>query len=133
MKLFLFFAMLFCHIVDDFYLQGILAKLKQKEWWQNNAPDELYKNDYKVALIVHAISWSFMIMLPLVIYMWFTRGENTTFWYIGLPLDMIYNSIWHAYIDNEKANKHEINLIIDQTAHLIQIIITYVGCLIAYC
>lgn len=133
MKLFLFFAMLFCHIVDDFYLQGILAKLKQKEWWQKNASDELYKNDYKVALIVHAISWSFMIMLPLVIYMWFTRGENTTFWYIGLPVYMIYNSVLHAYTDNQKANKHKINLVTDQSMHLIQIIITYIGYLIAYC
>lgn len=133
MKLFLLFAMLFCHIVDDFYLQGILAKLKQKEWWQKNAPYKLYENDYKVALIVHAISWSFMIMLPLVVYMWFTRVERTTFWYVGLPMYMIGNTIWHAWTDNQKANKHEINLIVDQTVHLIQIIITYVGYLIAYC
>ena len=27
----IFFAMCFCHIVDDYYLQGILASMKQKK------------------------------------------------------------------------------------------------------
>lgn len=30
MKLFVLFSMFFLHIVDDYYLQGILAKMKQK-------------------------------------------------------------------------------------------------------
>ena len=67
MKIFLLFAMIFCHIVDDYYLQGILANLKQKAWWQKNAPAAMYENDYKVALFMHAFSWAFMIMLPLVV------------------------------------------------------------------
>ena len=32
-KLLLF--MILAHIVDDFYLQGNLAKMKQKVWWRN--------------------------------------------------------------------------------------------------
>ena len=44
----LIFTMIFCHIVDDYYLQGWLASAKQKSWWETNAPDELYKNDYKI-------------------------------------------------------------------------------------
>ena len=61
--------MIFLHVVDDYYLQGILAQLKQKSWWEKNAPDPLYKNDYKVALVTHAFSWTFMIMLPITITM----------------------------------------------------------------
>ena len=38
--------MLFAHIVDDYYLQGWLASVKQKKWWEKNAPDKLYKFDY---------------------------------------------------------------------------------------
>lgn len=38
---FLFFCCLFCHIVDDYYLQGILAQLKCREWWGKNYPDEM--------------------------------------------------------------------------------------------
>ena len=41
--------------------------MKQKKWWQENAPQKLYKYDYIVALIMHSMSWSFMIMLPIAI------------------------------------------------------------------
>lgn len=68
MKIFILFCMLFCHVIDDYYLQGILASMKKKSWWEKNAPDELYKNDYKMALFMHSFSWSFMIMLPLTAY-----------------------------------------------------------------
>jgi len=131
MKVFILFAMLFCHIVDDFYLQGILAKMKQKQWWKENAPEEIYKNDYKVALIVHAMSWSFMILLPLAVYTLYIH-DHGTFLYVNYPLYFIWNTIMHAWIDNKKANKHEINLIIDQIWHTVQIIITYAWYILIY-
>lgn len=34
---FLLLLMIFLHIVDDYYLQGILASMKQKEWWNKAA------------------------------------------------------------------------------------------------
>lgn len=58
-------GMIFCHIVDDFYLQGILAQIKQKNWWKENYPDQMYRQDYLVALMLHSFSWTFMIHLPL--------------------------------------------------------------------
>lgn len=63
-KIFILFTMIFCHIVDDYYLQGWLASAKQKSWWEKNAPEKLYKYDYLAALFMHSFSWSFMIMLP---------------------------------------------------------------------
>ena len=88
MKLFILFCMLFCHVVDDYYSQGILASMKQKSWWEKNAPDELYKNDYKMALFMHSFSWSFMIMLPLTVYTILMGGT----WY---PALYVSNSIIH--------------------------------------
>ena len=35
--------MVFLHIVDDYYLQGVLATMKQKDWWIKNAPNKKYK------------------------------------------------------------------------------------------
>lgn len=114
--LFIFLAMIFCHIVDDYYLQGWLANAKQKKWWQENAPQQLYKYDYIVALICHSFSWSFMIMLPIAIFLRFDLG-----WlYLLYPINLII----HAIVDDLKCNKHKINLIQDQTIHLTQIIIT---------
>jgi len=121
MKLFILFAMIFAHIVDDYYLQGILAKMKQKKWWQENAPSRLYRNDYIVALIMHSFSWSFMITLP-------TLFVSTN--YILIVFFIAFNTIVHAYVDNAKANKYSINLIVDQTCHLIQIISTWIAIII---
>ena len=34
-KAFIFIAMALLHILEDFHLQGILANMKQKSWWQS--------------------------------------------------------------------------------------------------
>lgn len=115
----LLICMIFCHIVDDYYLQGILANLKQKSWWTKNAPDAKYKYDYIVALIMHSISWSFMILLPLVIYVSFV---NITWLFAVI---FVVNTTIHATVDHLKANKLCINLIADQSIHILQIIISW--------
>ena len=74
-KTVLLLVMLFCHIVDDYYLQGWLASAKQKSWWEENAPDKLYKNDYIMALCEHAFSWTFMIMLAPTVYTYFNQCD----------------------------------------------------------
>jgi hypothetical protein len=44
----IFFAMCFCHIVDDYYLQGILASMKQKNWWTKQESYEDKKNSINI-------------------------------------------------------------------------------------
>lgn len=117
MKLFILFVMIFAHIVDDYYLQGILASLKQKSWWENQKSYKpMYKYDYIVALIIHSFSWSFMISLP-ILYFGFTK------WIV---VAIILNTIIHGTVDDLKANKHKINLIVDQSIHIVQILITWI-------
>lgn len=118
-SVFIILAMVFCHIVDDYYLQGCLASMKQKKWWQENAPQKLYKYDYIIALIMHSMSWSFMIMLPIAVSMSFDISTIFAIVFVG-------NTIIHAVVDDLKANKIKINLIVDQSIHILQIIITYV-------
>ena len=110
-------SMIFCHIVDDYYLQGILASMKQKLWWQKqeNYSDK-YKYDYIIALIMHAFSWAFMIMVPLII-----TGASE----IAITVSIVINATIHAIIDNLKANKKKINLVQDQISHLLQIFGTW--------
>ena len=119
----LFFSMIFCHIADDYYLQGWLASAKQKKWWEQNAPDKLYRFDYVMALVCHSFSWSFMIMLPWIIY----AGPSLNFALIAIPANVII----HAIVDDLKANKHKLNLIQDQLIHLAQIVVTFIACFIA--
>lgn len=116
---FVLLLMIFLHIVDDYKLQaGVLNNLKQKKFWKENAPDELYKYDYIWALIMHSFSWSFMIMLPFAFILDFKIN-------IAFVIMFILNLISHALIDNMKANQHKINLIHDQILHIIQIIFTW--------
>lgn len=114
--------MIFCHIVDDYYLQGWLASAKQKTWWKKNAPDPLYKYDYIIALIEHAFSWTFMIHLPIIILVVLKIINVNTFIFIEL---FIWNWFCHSLIDNLKANQMKINLIQDQIVHIIFIILTW--------
>lgn len=117
-SIFLLLAMLFLHIIDDYKLQGILASMKQVRWWRDQKEyKELYQYDYIPALIEHSFSWAFMIMLPIAIEMKFDIG----WWYLAYML----NTIVHAIVDDLKANKMKINLVVDQSIHVAQICITW--------
>jgi ABC-type maltose transport system permease subunit len=126
---FLLSIIFFLHIADDYYLQGILAQMKQKQWWIDYCDKYIkgnlhkqewlnhYKNDYKIALLEHAFSWAFVTSVPYLFC-----NVNFTFYYIQL----LVNSIIHAFVDDLKANKLRINLVQDQFIHFIQLIMTFV-------
>ena len=111
--------MILFHIIDDFVLQPIsLSNLKQKKWWKiQEGYSDKYKDDYKVALAIHSISWSIMIHIPLVI-MFPSLGQ------LALLISFIVNAVIHYFIDDLKANKLKINLFEDQMVHFCQICTT---------
>lgn len=112
--------MILFHIIDDFVFQPIcLSKLKQKNWWKENIKneDELekYKDDYKAALLIHSLSWSIMIHLPL-----FLIANNFWLWF-----SVTMNMLIHCIVDDLKANDKKLNLVEDQVIHMVQILITF--------
>lgn len=111
-------SMLFMHVVDDYYLQGILANLKRRSYWEEHAPDLMYRYDYLVALLMHSLSWSFCIMLPTVALRGFAWNADVTALFT-------FNIVVHAVVDDAKANRRKINLITDQAIHLVQILMTF--------
>lgn len=114
--------MLLLHIVDDFVLQPVcLSKLKQREWWRKQDEYcEKYKNDYKMALFMHSLSWSLMILLPI---MFMTNISD-----LWLTCAVIFNMVIHFMVDDFKANRRKINLVQDQITHLMQIVLTWFVC-----
>lgn len=116
--LFVFLSMIFCHVIADYNLQGWLASAKQKDYWERITPKELYKYDYIMALIMHSISWTFMVMLPIA----YVRKFNIDIMFL---IVFIGNVIIHCIIDHMKANEKIINLWQDQLIHMIQIGITF--------
>ena len=118
---FLLFEMIFAHLIADFNLQGILAKMKQKQWWIDTLGEDLYnknyKNDYKISLLAHSFMWSFTIHILLLIL--YTPNYK-------IFLSIIINTILHYIIDDLKANKLKIDLVDDQLLHISQILNTLV-------
>jgi hypothetical protein len=112
-------------IIDDFVLQPIcLSKLKQKRYWieeckKYNLNISKYDTDYITALLIHGLSWSIMIHVPLM----FLGGIRDDFF---LLLSVLFNAVIHAFIDDLKANKLKINLDVDQCLHGLQIVITWI-------
>lgn len=121
-EIYLFLFMLFFHVVDDYYLQGILASLKQRSYWTEHAPDKMYQHDYIVALVAHAFSWCVSIHIPVIIW-WYVYGGFTP---IAFLLNFIAQTAIHAIVDDLKANKRKINLITDQLVHVLQICVSFV-------
>lgn len=112
--------MILAHVVDDFVLQPVcLSKLKQKSWWEKqDGYKRLYKDDYKMALLIHSMSWSITILVPVMFIL------NTT----GALLFGVFivNTLIHYVVDNQKANKGHLNLMADQFIHLSQIFVSWV-------
>ena len=118
-NIFVLIAMLFMHVLDDYVLQApCLCNLKQRDFWKKNAPEAAYKKDYIVALIMHSLSWSFMIMLPVAFALDFNVGCGFIYWFV-------FNTALHAITDHLKANVKVINLWIDQSCHMVQIAGTF--------
>lgn len=121
-------TMIFCHIVDDYYLQGWLASAKQKSWWEKNATEKLYRNDYIMALFMHSFSWSFMIMIPIIACLPI-GGVGLREWFV---IPYFANMAIHCIVDDLKANKRKINLVQDQCIHFVQILVTWAAFIVLY-
>ena len=110
--------MILMHIIDDFVFQPqCLSYLKQKSWWEKNYPEVKYEDDYKVALFLHALSWSIMVHVPLMFTMIIPS--------LWLAVSIIANLVIHMWIDDLKANKGKLSLFQDQMIHLIQVSLTW--------
>ena len=105
--------MLLAHFFADFHLQGILADMKQEQWWNNSK----YKYDYLAALAIHSTEWTLWMMIPLFLLPHLDLG-------IFLLLAAL-NIVVHSLTDNSKANYKDISLVQDQVIHLAQIAFTY--------
>lgn len=129
MKILILFIILYLHIYDDYYAQGILANMKQREWWEKqytgsiankDKQRKLYGKDYLMALAEHAFSWAFITHLPYLI-MTVINPALVPLYIISI----IVNTVIHAIVDDMKANKKKINLITDQSIHFGQILVTW--------
>lgn len=114
--------MILAHLVADYTLQGCLADLKQKRWWEEKMMlvkdnrRRKYRNDYKAALACHSLYWSLIVCLPLIVY----DGP------IYAVASLLHGAI-HYCIDDAKANRGWLNLVQDQLLHGLQILSVWIA------
>lgn len=132
-KLNIIFVLITCllfHIIEDFHLQGILANLKQKNWWKKtylaemSDPNNIYRCDYIVGLIVHSLEWAMFIHIPIIPTIYTTSLYNRPLAVIELIITLTINTVIHAVVDSMKCNRLKLNLVEDQIMHLLQILAT---------
>ena len=88
------------HIIDDFVLQPVcLSQLKCKSWWveeckKNNVDYKKYEGDYISALLMHAFSWSIMILLPIMFMMDVDDWLLIKFFIINTAIILFYLKIY---------------------------------------
>lgn len=110
--------MLLAHFFADFHLQGILADMKQEQWWKRQEGyNSKNKYDYIAALAIHSAEWTLWMMIPLFLLPHLDLGM--------FLLLAALNMVVHSLTDNSKANYRDINLVQDQVIHLTQIAFTY--------
>ena len=115
----LLILMFICHVLDDFVLQlACLNKLKQKSWWKSQTDNKLYEHDYYAGLIVHSFSWAGWTLVPWIFFAPTISGGI-------LLITFLINGILHMIMDNRKANMMDISLLLDQSFHFSQILITW--------
>lgn len=151
--LMIFLFMVFFHIVDDFYLQGCLAKFKQKRYWQdiNNYPrtviDEQLimsdehdkyiefqeKENKEIRDYMHDCRYDFLMGLFLHSFSWtfmVTIPIMVTNYYrlneVRFGMIFVANLLLHMAVDDMKSNKLVVTLLLDQTIHLLQIFLIFI-------
>ena len=66
----IFALMLLGHLVADYTLQGWLANGKSKLWWESRFDYDVpvkYRRDYVCVLFCHALYWSLIVCLPIIV------------------------------------------------------------------
>ena len=108
------------HIFADFNMQigAGLDKFKQWRWWWDQIPShgdwKKYKDDYKVALLLHSYQWSLVTCLPLIM----CGG------WVYLSSVAAHAAV-HCVVDDLKANRMFINLVQDQAIHALQVLLIW--------
>ena len=130
----LFLLMLLAHIIEDFHLQGRMADMKQRRWWEDAIWSSVqhltfmedrnaefrrqigqYRYDYLSVLILHGFEWAICVSIPVFFY---TGFEPSAAYMIA----MIIMAFAHSLVDHLKCNMFEINLVYDQAIHIAQVV-----------
>lgn len=111
--------MVLMHVVEDFHLQGRMADMKQKAFWEPYG--EKYAWDHVPALLLHGFEWSVLVAMPIML----AEGFGLPAWFYGA---VALNGLVHSYVDHLKCNRLRISLVQDQCIHMMQVVALLAVC-----
>ena len=127
MSLLLLLFAVFLHVVGDFYLQNSsMSSFKSQSYWKSQYPNDRRQYYFIGGLILHSFVWSFLVVLPEIVYMILHSNQIRYVDSIILTTIVIVNTVIHAILDHIKTNMGKIGTIQDQLLHLGQITLTYI-------
>lgn len=128
MKALILFTMIFLHIVGEFYLQGMLAKMKKKRWWYRHEPEDGGRYNHIAALIIHGYSWSFIVHLPFTGLIVLCDMFDCM---AVLSLSLLSHAVLHALLANDRINHDFLDFADEQACHVAQVFIVWVTAVFA--
>lgn len=148
MSIILLVLMLLMHVLEDFHIQGRMADMKQQRWWSDRIYKDVvehnptvvpegqermyydamrrYGNDYLIVLVLHAFEWAVFIHLPIILACFSTNLVFSEDFWLIITISIMLNTLIHTVVDDAKANRGSINLIVDQLIHITQVIATFI-------
>lgn len=114
----LILSMFLMHVIGDSIFQSITLSMKKRKYYWKDYND--YRNYlYIFYLLLHSFIWSTTIHFSLILIMGI---KIITRMFI---ISYIINILLHSVIDDMKANRKMIGMIIDQFLHSLQILLTF--------
>ena len=104
--------MMFCHVVEDFYLEGCLA-------WMNTELRALQQKDYKIVLMMQSLSWTCCIFIPIIYHI-----GHCGWMYEEVPFLVTFVLDWiiQAIVTSLKYHKGVISLAQKQIVNILQVV-----------
>lgn len=106
--------MVLCHVVEDFHIQGRMADMKQRSFWEPYG--RMYAWDHVPVLLLHGFEWSMFVSLPILITSWSSVSA-------GFMAVVVANGLIHSLVDHLKCNSLKLSLVQDQAIHILQIVV----------
>jgi hypothetical protein len=116
--------MFLAHVVNEFIIQPFgLGNLKRVDYWWKWGKYQDRPSDFLVALILHSISWSSLISLPILFI-----GEPEPLDLVHLQYMFFFLVVSHFVIELLEVKAEMLNLWWSQGLYLIQILLLYEIC-----
>ena len=114
--IYIFMIMIFLHcFCESILLRTSIFDYRIKDNWL--LLKDKYENDFRLIILCRSFIWSFIVHLPILIL------HRDGSFYLVYSVSIIVHTLLHGIIDDIRTNQKLISLLIEQSFHILQLII----------